>query len=295
MRRSLVFLCGLFSVLALGCGRGDDGGRRNSLLSAYCTAMVNGIGEVEVEADYIPHVVNCENGAAGFEALKAQAVAARSYLYYRLDRTGEIDDSTGDQVYSCGRSPSVLAYMAAEATSGQVLMYRDTQVAAFYVAGAKQKPPNCRGGTRDPTNTEAYVTYNRGRGGHRIEQTSLGFIDPKNHANRGCKSQNGAACLSEMGWKYDRILRFYYGKDIEIAQAKGPCVYPLPPAGDDGRKPAANSCAVARRPSAIAGPFLFIILVLGRRRQNRADRADMLRAAPAGSPRRRGARRCDRP
>ena len=48
---------------------------------ALPTVNVQGIGPVPTESDYVPHVVACENGAASFEALKAQAVAARSYAY----------------------------------------------------------------------------------------------------------------------------------------------------------------------------------------------------------------------
>lgn len=213
-----------------GCsrkGRPDE----HAGIAAYCEATVVGMGQVEVETDYLPHVVNCENGSAGFEALKAQAVAARSYLYYRLDRTGEIRDGTEDQVYSCGRSPSKLAYLAVEATSGQILMYQGTQVAGFYVAGARQNPPACRQGTDDPTATEEFVTYNTGRIGDDVQQTALGFVHPQNLANRGCKSQNGAACLADLGWRYDQILRFYYGEDIEVARAAGPCITPGEPPG----------------------------------------------------------------
>ncbi len=193
-------------------------------LTAYCQAMVVGTGMVDVETNYLPSVVTCENGAASLEALKAQAVSARSYLYYRLDRTGDINDGTNDQVYSCGREPTANAIAAVEATSGIVLQYQGTQVAAFYVAGSKQDPPECRGGTDDPTNTERFVTYNQGKSGDQIEQTTLGFVSPGNHANRGCKSQNGADCLSDDGWLYDDILRFYYGEDIEMVTAEGDCI-----------------------------------------------------------------------
>lgn len=191
--------------------------------------MVEGSGVVDVETDYLPNVINCENGAASFEALKAQAVAARSYLYYRLDRTGDIGDGTGDQVYTCNRTPTMAHFMAVEATSGQVLQYMGTQVAAFYVAGALQDGPSCTGGTTDPTNTERYVTYNQGKSGDGIDQTTLGLVNPSNLANRGCKSQNGADCLSDAGWTYDDIIRFYYGEDIELVAAEGPCVTPADP------------------------------------------------------------------
>jgi len=193
-------------------------------LTAYCQAMVIGTGMVDVETDYLPGVVTCENGAASLEALKAQAVSARSYLYYRLDRTGDIADGTNDQVYSCGRSPTANAIAAVEATSGIVLQYQGTQVAAFYVAGSLQDPPECTGGTQDATNTERFVTYNQGLSGDNIVQTTLGLVNPDNHANRGCKSQNGADCLSDNGWVYDDILRFYYGTDIEMVKAEGACI-----------------------------------------------------------------------
>ena len=205
--------------------------RRGGLSEAYCHTQVIDRGIVDVETDYIPHVINCENGAAGFEALKALAVAARSYLYYTLDRKGEIADNPGDQVYRCGRSPTPLARAAARATNGLVLHYRDTQVAGFHVAGAKHRAPECRREAgkpvQDPTATEPYVTYNAGRRDRDVEQTSLGLVHPRNLANRGCKSQNGATCLAKQGWKYRDILRFYYGEDIEIVQAQGPCIEPL--------------------------------------------------------------------
>lgn len=212
-------------VLALaGCGAGTATTCPQAL-SAQCTVDVVGVGTIDVESDYLPHVVQCENGAAAPAALAAQAVAARSYLYYRLATgDGTISDGQGDQVYSCGRDPAPEHVTAVQETAGQVLQYQGTPVAAFFVAGALQDPPDCQGGTDDPTGTEQYVTYNQGLSGDAITQTSLGFVDPSNHANRGCMSQNGSNCLAQAGDDVDTILRFYYGDDIEIVQATGPCV-----------------------------------------------------------------------
>jgi hypothetical protein len=213
--------------------------QRSAIDEAYCQAVIKD-GEdargVDVETDYLPRVVQCENGNAGFEALKAQAVAARSYLYYQLDRAGEIEDGPQAQVYGCGRPPSPRVHAAVRATSGEILAYRGIQVAGFYVAGAKHRSPECsvgqelpRGmGVEDPFDTEHYVTYNAGRSGRDVEQTTLGMVDPRNRSNRGAKSQNGAACLAAQGWTYQAILRFYYGEDIELLQAHGPCVVPVP-------------------------------------------------------------------
>lgn len=190
--------------------------------------MVQGVGSVDVEADYLPRVVNCENGGAAFEALKAQAVAARTYLYYKLDRSGSIADGTNDQVYSCGRAPREEHFEAVRQTQGMVLQYAERTIAGFFVAGARNQPaPECRGSTDDPTNTERYVTYNEGRSGDELIQTTLGFVDPANLYNRGCMSQNGGHCLAGQGWGFEDILRFYYGEDIALVQAEGACVMPI--------------------------------------------------------------------
>jgi hypothetical protein len=275
--RRIVGLCALLAVAA--CGRAEIDSRAQPL-DAYCSAMVVGTGVVDVETDYLPHVVACENGAASQTALEAQAVAARSYLYYRLDTAGMINDGTGDQVYSCGRPPDAQHYMAVEATSGTVLQYQGTQVAAFYVAGALQDPPECSGGTDDPTDTERYVTYNEGLSGDALIQTTLGFVDPSNYANRGCMSQNGSDCLSDDGANLDRILRFYYGADIEVVDAVGACIVGGgdPDAGPVGIDPDADlgpgagggvdgGCSVGTSTSTAPVFAIVFALLLGARRR----------------------------
>ncbi len=222
-------------LLAAGCAvdPADDIGESSHALEAFCEAEVRGSGVLDVENDYVPQVVACENGGASLEALKAQAVAARTYLYYKLRREGSIGDGQGDQVYSCAASAGPEHRRAAAETSGQVLRYQGTIIAAFYVAGALQSGPDCQGGSNDPTGTEHYVTYNEGLSGGDIEQTTLGWVDPANTENRGCQSQNGAHCLSDEGWEVDGILRFYYGEDIDVTTATGPCVE----GGDDDEPP----------------------------------------------------------
>ena len=91
-----------------------------------------------------------------------------------------------------------------------MLRYRRTQVYGFHVAGARQSPPTCRGSTDDPYDTEQYVTYNRGRSGTDLHQTTLGWVDDGNYANRGCLSQNGSSCLSTTGMGFREILAHYY-------------------------------------------------------------------------------------
>jgi hypothetical protein len=234
-----------FGAVLLGAcsARVEDVGFHELAVDAFCDVEVVGIGSVEAETDYLPHVIQCENGGADLEALKAQAVAARSYMYYKMETSGSIADGTSDQVYSCGAEPLPIHHQAVEETSGLVLRYADVTVCAFYVAGAD---PSDRGtcvsvaGDSDPTNTEQWVTYNDGRSGDSVIQTPLGWVDPGNFRNRGCHSQWGARCLDERGDPYDDILRFYYGDDIGIERAVGPCVEDEPPPPEC--EPVAETC-----------------------------------------------------
>lgn len=204
------------------------------LPEAYCTITVDGIGELDAEEDYLPHVITCENGGANLEALKAQAIAARSVAYYNMANAGSICDGQGCQVYSCGAEPQAVHYQAVAETSGMYLSYDATLTYGFYVAGdTDTAPPSCVGATGA---TEHWITYNEGKSGPDVEQTELGFVGPPGFGqNRGCMGQWGARCLeNNNGYDYDMILRFYYGADIEVLQAPGPCVLPAGAGGSGG-------------------------------------------------------------
>lgn len=259
-RSSLLLALALLASLAPACGMqedeadGDPKGTETpgetptpgatptpvpSDFAAWCEIDVEGVGTIDLEEDYLPHVIQCENDGAGPEALKAQAVSARSYAYYKIGVSGSVQDGQSDQVYSCDKTPEQRHYDAARETAGQFFLYEDTVVAAFYVAGGN---PGDRmscvadGDDPDPHDTEKYVTYNEGSAAGDVEQTTLGWVNPENWANRGCMSQWGSRCLDERGEGYVAIGRFYYGEDIGLTQAVGPCV--------DGTTPS----AVVRRP-----------------------------------------------
>ncbi len=216
----------LASCLMSGCMLDDEQPRsgleldedldvRIQKLSSFCTVQIEGHGAVDVEEDYLPNVVACENGNAPMEALKAQAVAARTYAAFQADAGAEpLADSEGDQVYSCDYAEVEQRHIdAVEATAGEVLVRGDRLIAGFYVAGAEPSSSSCEAqpGDSDIHDTEQFVTYNEGSTGGNVEPTSLGH--PDNPGNRGAKSQNGASCLADSGWDYERILRFYYGDD----------------------------------------------------------------------------------
>ncbi|MDC0719987.1 SpoIID/LytB domain-containing protein [Nannocystis bainbridge] len=200
---------------------------------AYCDIVVEGVSRA-METDYLPHVITCENGGANLEALKAQAIAARSVAYYAMFNDGQICDGQGCQVYTCGAEPQQVHYDAVAATAGQYLSYNGWLTYAFYVAGDNKQPASCID-TDNPTvsGTEQYVTFNEGKTVYDVDQTSLGFVFPENLGtngygqNRGCMSQWGARCLENTkGYKVVDIVRFYFGADIEILQAQGGCVVP---------------------------------------------------------------------
>lgn len=205
------------------------------LPSAPCSIKVIGQTSYDIETNYLPRTVWCENGGADIEALKAQAIAARSVVYYEHELDGSICDSQSCQHASCkGSAEATLAdvpqevFDAVNATSGMYLKYDDILTYAFYVAGSKTFHGDTCVGTEGGAPTEKWVTYNNGKDGTQVEQTKLGSVfQPSDHEygqNRGCMSQWGARCLEESGADTLSILQFYYGKDIEVAQADGECV-----------------------------------------------------------------------
>lgn len=213
-------------------------------LEGPCMVTVDGIGTIDVEEDYLPGVVACENGNAPYEALKAQAVQARGFLYYKLfvARATSVSNSQGDQVYRCTHvpnGPSELHKRAVRETKGQYLTWKGKIIAPFYVAGAKPPNPNpddpinsCKGnGGADGTDTEKWVTYNWGKSNCDIKMTGLGLVTPDcndNPNNRGCASQNGESCLANTGMKYVDMFEYYYGDDIELVNSTGMCGGPAP-------------------------------------------------------------------
>lgn len=204
------------------------------LAQVHCQIDVNGVKKA-TETDYIPHVIQCENGGANFEALKAQAIAARSVAYYAMATKGTICDGQGCQVYTCGAQPKQVHYDAALATAGQYLSFNGWLTYAFYVAGdSKVAAPGCVDTANDNVApTEKYVTFNNNKKLYDVDQTTLGFVFPEDvnvagyGQNRGCMSQWGARCLeNNNGAKVGDILRFYYGADIQVLQGQGDCVEP---------------------------------------------------------------------
>lgn len=95
------------------------------------------INWVSIE-DYLKGVVPYEIGqldSSRFEALKVQAVAARTYAYRQFDSKGndfDVYDDTRDQVYNGTAGEAVLPNAAVEATHGIVLIYDGNFAETYY-------------------------------------------------------------------------------------------------------------------------------------------------------------------
>lgn len=96
--------------------------------------------------DYLKGVVPAEIGRLGqreMEALKAQAVAARTYCLTRLnghpDRGYDLESTVADQVYSGVQAETQLANRAVELTTEEVLTHRGRLIRAYYHANSGGK------------------------------------------------------------------------------------------------------------------------------------------------------------
>ena len=87
--------------------------------------------------DYLKGVVPAEMPAYwGVEALKAQAIAARTYAIGRVGRPGDFDlrATESDQAYSGLTDQRADSNAAVDSTRGQVLSYQGQLITAFYMA-----------------------------------------------------------------------------------------------------------------------------------------------------------------
>ncbi|TET67967.1 MAG: SpoIID/LytB domain-containing protein, partial [Candidatus Zixiibacteriota bacterium] len=126
------------------------------------TTSFTAINELDIES-YLKGVLPAEMGKRlpeEYEALKAQAVAARTYALYKLqNQKGDnryLHATVLDQVYQGYDSEMQLSNRAVEETRGQVLTYRGQLICAYYHA-------ICGGSTEDVSNVwggkqEAYLT-----------------------------------------------------------------------------------------------------------------------------------------
>jgi hypothetical protein len=165
-------------------------------------------------------VVTAElGGSRHLEALKAQAIAARTYVQHALHSDPALGTEAkpvrnGQDFQVAAAVATALPRRAAEETRGGVAFYRGRLILANYVAGAPWAPGAWEGIASPKYPTEKYVTYNAGRVGASVLPTQQ--ANPRHADNRGTLSQNGADALAARGWTWPRILRFFYGDDLQF-------------------------------------------------------------------------------
>ena len=157
------------------------------------------IKDIELE-DYVACVVAGEMGNAPEEALKAQAVASRTYACAQNVLTGKVisDSASKAQAFRAPRIVYKNCVAAAQATEGQVLMYGGKYASTYFChsnGGRTYSSEEVWGGVRnylvarkDPWTTEK-------KNGHGVGMSQVGAIN-----------------AAKQGVGFRDILSFYYPK-----------------------------------------------------------------------------------
>lgn len=163
------------------------------------------INEVDLE-DYVKGVVPAEMPPAwNIEAHKAQAIAARSYavayLKKRKDYGYDLKDTPQDQAYYGVSAETVQTNAAVKATKGQVLIYDNKVIPAYYHASA--------GGWT--------LTAEKVWGKNVPYTVSVRSFDEKvpKSGHRVGMSQTGANILANKGYNAYQILGYFY-RDVML-------------------------------------------------------------------------------
>lgn len=167
------------------------------------------IKEIELE-DYIACVVASEMGNAPEEALKAQAIASRSYACAQGVLEGKVisDSASKAQAFRAPRIVYKNCAAAAKATAGQVLTYGGKYASTYFChsnGGRTYSSEEVWGGVRN----------------YLVARKDPWTIEKKNGHGVGM-SQVGAINAAKQGVGFREILSFYYPKTtlskIEIKQ-----------------------------------------------------------------------------
>ena len=169
----------------------------------------NTIKEIELE-DYVAIVVASEMGNAPAEALKAQAIASRTYACAQGVLNGKIisDSASKAQAFRAPRYTYKNAQSAAKATINQVLMYGGKYASTYFCQS---------NGGRTYSSEEVWG----GKRNYLIARKDNWTTEKKNGHGVGM-SQSGAITAAKQGIGFRDILSFYYPyttlKQIEMKQ-----------------------------------------------------------------------------
>ncbi len=178
---------------------------RGKLMIKNINGKLTVINDIDLE-NYIKGVVPSEMPASWeYEALKAQAIAARSFALANLGKQSkngyDLKDNTEDQAYGGASSETNITNKAVEETHGLVLTYDMKIISAYYFASA--------GGM---TTTSVW-------GGNAPYLRSVpSFDDEVGKKGHGVgMSQHGANNLAKQGYNAYQILQYFY-QDVKFAK-----------------------------------------------------------------------------
>jgi len=163
------------------------------------------INDIDLE-NYLKGVVPSEMSPSWeFEALKAQAIAARSFALANLGKQSkwgyDLKDNTEDQAYGGASAETNITNKAVEETHGLVLTYDMKIISAYYSASA--------GGMTSTTAWSGSAPYLR---------SVPSFDDSVGKKGHGVgMSQHGANNLAKQGYNAYQILQYFY-QDIKFAK-----------------------------------------------------------------------------
>lgn len=163
----------------------------------YFNCSKNTVLEFELE-DYVARVVASEMGNAPLEALKAQAIASRTYAVYQGVLNGKVisDNASKAQAFRGPRCNYKNCNAAAEATAGQVLTYEGKYASTYFCHS---------NGGRTYSSEEVWG----GKRNYLIARKDPWTTEKKNGHGVGM-SQVGAISAANQGVGYREILSFYY-------------------------------------------------------------------------------------
>ncbi len=178
---------------------------RGKLMVKMSNGKLVVINDLTLE-DYLKGVVPSEMPPSWeFEALKAQAIAARSFALANLGKQArfgyDLKDNTEDQAYGGASVETNKTNRAVEETTGLVLTYDMKIIPAYYSASA--------GGM---TNTNAW-------GGNLPYLRSVPSFDDgvKKNGHGVGMSQHGANNLAKEGYNAYQILQYFY-QNVKFAK-----------------------------------------------------------------------------
>ncbi len=156
--------------------------------------------------EYLCGVVPSEiSDSSPMEALKAQAIAARTFALSRIRSGAKMDDTANCQAFRSERMESPNSRKAIEETDGVVLMYNGQLVRAFYSSsnGGVTK----RSGDVWSTHFPYYVSK-----ADEWDEAAR-KANPSIRASHGVgMSQVGAVFAARQGYSHTEILAFYYAE-----------------------------------------------------------------------------------